>query len=110
MPSINTSDFTPAGIGISTMVREEVQRDGKTVMVVYTRAVIKDPATVPLMQQNEKGNVTLATVGQKAILPTMVLPSGNVVPSPCLTFSIWGPVLDREGTPLPLPVKVKREA
>jgi hypothetical protein len=90
MATINTADFAPVALGISGTIREENRRDGSPVMVSYIRTELADPGAVPC-KLSEKGNTTVATVGQNAPLQAIRFPSGRAM-FPKLSFSIWGKV------------------
>lgn len=108
--TLNINEMRPAAMGVWILVREETEADGSVVVYQYLRAALKDPGKVAGIQQNDKGNVTLATVGQKAPMLPIVFPSGIVAVAPATTFSCWSPVVTANGEPMNLPVKVKREA
>lgn len=87
---INTSDFAPVSLGISALQREETKRDGSTVMVGYVRVEYTDPSMISRI--SEKGNKTVASVGQKAILPPVRFPVSGWNFFPNLSLSVWGKV------------------
>jgi len=89
MSTLNTADLIPVGLGISAVIRQEAKRDGSPVMVQYVRAELADPASVSKI--SDKGNVTVATVGQRAPMPAVQFPSGAQY-FPNLSFSVWGKV------------------
>jgi len=106
--TLDILEAQPVGAGVFAWHRTEETRDGKPFAVSYLRVVHNDPAS-PGTMQTEKGNVTTATLGNKATAGRIIYPSGLSMAPANLGLNVYGPIFDAEGNAMSYPVKVRKE-